>query len=227
LGFWSLGFPSDFGLRIFHPFCLLPFPRYDPSAVPVPKLHIFTAIHAEAKAIRPILPLGVELTVIGIRAVRLPQQIEARAILMAGFAGALDPSLSIGDIVHDNPPGTIHTSTQIVATPADKAALFARTGAKAVDMENALARALADRLSIPFFGIRAISDTAADSLDPAILSFVDETGRLRPAALAKTLLQRPALIPQLNQLRLNSAIAGRALANALRTFLEKNNQLFS
>jgi adenosylhomocysteine nucleosidase len=192
--------------------------------LPPPKLHIFTAIHAEAKAIRPVLPPGVELTIIGIRAVRLPQQLQAGTIIMAGFAGALDPSLRIGDIVHDDPPGTIHTSTQIIATPADKAALFAQTGAKAVDMENAIVRAMADRLSIPFFGVRAISDTATDSLDPAILSFVDETGRLRPAALAKTVLQRPALIPQLNHLRLNSAIAGRTLANALRVFFVKNPQ---
>jgi adenosylhomocysteine nucleosidase len=169
----------------------------------------------------------VQLTVIGIRAVRLPQQIEARAILMAGFAGALDPLLRIGDIVHDDPPGTIHTSTQIVATPTDKATLYKSTGAKAVDMETAIVRALAQRLGISFVGIRAISDTAADSVDPAVLNFVDETGRLRPAALAKALLQRPSLIPQLNHLRANSAIAARALTDALRAFLEKNTQLFS
>jgi purine-nucleoside phosphorylase len=151
---------------------------------------------------------------------------ETRTILMAGFAGALDPRLAIGDIVWDEPAGTIYTSNEIVATAAEKAALFARTGTGAVDMENAMVRKFAERMGARFFGIRAISDTANEDLDPRVLQFVDETGRPRPAAIAKGLLLRPALIPTLNRLRINSAIAGRALAVAVRTFLEENGELF-
>jgi hypothetical protein len=190
------------------------------------KLHIFTAIRAEARALRAVVPKDAELTVIGIRAVRLPRQIDARGIILAGFAGALDPILGVGDIVRDDPPGSIYTSSDIVATAREKADLFARTGARAVDMENATVRRFAEQIGVPFFGIRAISDTANEDLDPRVLRFVDETGRPRPAAIAKGLLLRPALIPTLNRLRINSAIAGRALAVAVRTFLEENGELF-
>jgi len=118
---------------------------------------------------------------------------------MAGFAGALDPALRVGDIVKDDSSGSIYTSKDIVATAAGKAELFRRTGAKAVDMENAIVRQFADRLGIRFIGIRAISDAADEAIDPAILQFIDETGRIRPAALAKGLIQKPAIVPELNR----------------------------
>jgi adenosylhomocysteine nucleosidase len=157
----------------------------------------------------------------------MPAKIEASAIMMAGFAGALDPALRVGDIVEDDPGGTIYTSKELVATVADKAELFHQTGAKAVDMENAIVRQFADRLGIRFIGVRAISDTADEAVDPAIMQFIDETGRVRPAALTKVLIQKPAIVPVLNRLRRNSAIAGRALAFAVKTFLDENKELFT
>lgn len=199
--------------------------RYDPSALSGSKLHIFTAIRAEAAAIRGILPDGVELTIIGIRAVRLPQHVDARAIILAGFAGALDPALAIGDIVQDSPPGTIYTSSEIVATAAEKAALFRRTGAKAVDMETAIVRNFAERLGARFVGIRAISDTAREDVDPLVLKFIDETGRLRPHAIATALIRKPAVVRTLHRLRANTAVAGRSLAAAVGIFLKSNPEL--
>jgi len=190
------------------------------------KLHIFTAIDAEANAIRAVLPESVKLTVIGIRGVRLPEVADASGILMAGFGGALDPVLKVGDVVWDDPPGVIYTSTQLVSTPAEKALLRERTGARAVDMENAIVRALAVRLGVPFFGVRAVSDTAEEAVDPLVLKLVDDTGRVRARAMARTLMQRPGIIPILNRLRINSGIAGRALANAVRIFLDENAKLY-
>jgi hypothetical protein len=168
-----------------------------------------------------MLPAGVGLTVIGIRAVRLPKGIEASAVIMAGFAGALDPVLGIGDIVRDDPVGTIYTSTKIVATVDEKAELFRRTGAKAVDMENEIVRKFAEGLGIRFFGIRAISDTADESVDPMVLGFIDEVGRLRPGAIAGGLIRKPAIISTLNRLRTNTDIAGRSLAVAVRALIEE------
>jgi hypothetical protein len=189
------------------------------------KLHIFTAIRAEARALRAVVPKDAELTVIGIRAVRLPRQIDARGIILAGFAGALDPILGVGDIVRDDPPGSIYTSSEIVATALEKAYLFARTGARAVDMENAIVRRFAEQMGVPFFGIRAISDTAGEEVDPLVLRFLDETGRVRPGAIAMGLIQKPAIVSTLNRLRINSAIAGRSLAAAVRILLEENREL--
>jgi hypothetical protein len=207
-------------------FCILHFCLYDPSALPVRKLHIFTAIHAEANAIRAQLPEGVSLSVIGIRAVRLPEIADASAILMAGFGGGLDPILKVGDVVWDDPPGVIYTSTEIVSTAAEKALLRERTRARVVDMENGIVRALAVRLGVPFFGVRSVSDTAKEAVDPLVLKLVDETGRSRAGAMARALLHRPQIIPTLNRLRINSGIAGRALAKTLRTFLDENKELY-
>lgn len=131
---------------------------------------------------------------------------------MAGFGGALDPGLKIGDVVIDDPPGRIYTSDALISTPEEKAELYARTGAQVVDMENAIVRTFAEHLGIRFVGIRAVSDTASDSLDPAVLTLVDDLGRLKPARLARTLICRPMLIPSLRALGRNAAIAADGLA---------------
>jgi adenosylhomocysteine nucleosidase len=189
------------------------------------KLHIFTAIQSEAKAIAPFLPTSVELTVIGIRAVRLPKRVEATAIIMAGFAGALDPALEIGDIIHDEPAGIIHTSRSIIATTAEKSSLFLSTGARAVDMENEIVRDFARQMGVPFFGIRAISDRANEALDPRVLELVDEVGTPIAGAIALGLLKSPFLVGTLNRLRINTSIAGRALAAAVKNLLDENREL--
>src|SRR5205823_10755715 len=118
------------------------------------KLLIFAAIQLEAEAIAealgarlksPIIPLPIEglampieLHTIGIKAVRLPQNLkrdEVAGIIMAGLAGALDHSLRPGDVIVDEAsirlPGALrfkvgkfHTSEGIIASPDSKAILF-------------------------------------------------------------------------------------------------------
>ena len=195
---------------------------------------IFTAVHAEASAIAEAVRthgrLGtVDIRVIGIRAAHLPSDVatpEIRGIILAGFAGALDPTLRIGDVVVDGLPpqgsgkatfraGRIHTSSEIVATPTEKAALFQQTGAIAVDMEGETVRRFADSLGVSFIHVRAISDTAADTLDPALLNFVDDFGRVRLLALVCGLLRRPRLIPKLVRLGVNSRLAGIRLGKVV------------
>jgi hypothetical protein len=169
---------------------------------------------------------------IGIKAKFLPKQLPNNAvIIMAGLAGGLDPSLKIGDVLIDSlsdisppelsyPRGLIHTADRIVPTPADRAALFAQTGAQAVDMENAHVRAFAKAFEIPYLGIRAISDCATDTLNPAVARFIDELGRVKPTALARELIRRPKLALELNQLRKASTLAVNNLAAAVRTLVE-------
>lgn len=153
------------------------------------------------------------------------------AIIMAGLAGALHPALQIGDVVidaaSDKIPGNlkfrrgkIYTADRLIATPAVKADLFHATGALVVEMENAIIRAAANAAGIPFIGIRAVSDTADQALDPAVLGLVDNLGRMRPLAIAGTLLRRPALIPYLNRLGAASRLAADRLAEAVREILD-------
>jgi len=203
-------------------------------------IHIFTAIDLEARYIRKALrrdgSFSVEPRPIGIRAVDLPATCDlqcAQCVILAGFAGALDPSLRIGDVVLDCPPGwiaefnghrgSICCSPHIVSTPQQKSELFRRTGALAVDMESEIVRARAVEAGIPLISIRAISDSADQSLNPSLLKLIDPLGRPKPIALAKALLRRPALMADLLQLRSASSSAGESLGEAVARLLPQLN----
>jgi adenosylhomocysteine nucleosidase len=202
-------------------------------------LLIFTALRYEAvalnKALRPDNQ-SLRIHVIGPSAQNLPKNGDVagcRGIIMAGLAGALDPALDDGDIIIDQPlgdtlqdarwhRGRIHTSDHLIATPAEKAALFASSGAAVVDMETAKARAFAERTGVPFLAIRAVSDRADQPLDPATVSWVTPAGGLRAGKVAVTLLRRPTMVPQLMRLRRRSNLAMQNLAEAIREILARS-----
>lgn len=204
---------------------------------------ILTAVQIEAKAIARALglrrankvswnsdghqKLPISLYMAGMRAVHPPamEPRELRCILMAGLAGGLDPSLQIGDLVIDDQStfatqvkavrGQIFTSKTLIATPAEKADCFDGSRAAAVDMENQIVRAWAAKMDIPFLGIRAISDGADHSLDPAIVNAVDEFGRVRPIPLAAGLLARPTRIASLIRVGRHAKAAAKRLGKAV------------
>lgn len=206
------------------------------------RIMILTAVRAETLAVAKALGLSnythdvwsdsdgeIHLYTIGIRAKRLPalqaEQLPC-CIILAGFAGALDPSLAVGDVVLDScsagwaigfrgRTGKLATAEHLIATPAQKAELFAQSGALAVDMENQIVSAWAAAAGIPFVSVRAISDSADETLDPAVLRLVDEMGRVKPLALMGALIRRPALIPQLLRLGAASRLAGERLGEAV------------
>jgi adenosylhomocysteine nucleosidase len=198
---------------------------------------IFTAMEMEARGIATVLRLvgaQIDLRVVGIRACRLPAELpEASVIIMAGLAGALDPGLKVGDIVcecadpHPCPlpeywaRGQIHTSDRMISTPLEKAELFRQTGAKAVDMENAIVKREAEKAGIRFVGIRAISDTAADAVDAELFKIVDEVGKVRPMAAAGLFLRNPGLIKQARRLQADSEKALDALGAAVLNYLRQ------
>jgi len=194
-------------------------------------LLILTALRYEADAITPRLRdiEGVDVSVVGPRCHGLSRvkAIEGYGgIIIAGLGGALDPTLNIGDVVVDqdsdlNIPagpwrrGLIHTTDGVVASVADKRALFAATGALVADMENAIARAFTANRGAAFLGIRAISDGADDPLDPATLRWIGPAGALRPVPLLADLCRRPARIPALWRLGRRSRVAVEKLADAV------------
>lgn len=209
-------------------------------------LLILTAVTLEAKAIADALEMAcpkpgksskaerngisITLALTGVSALDLPNE-PAALVLMAGLAGALDPSLAVGDIVVDDwpaslpvPPGVrrgpIYTDHQIAATPEEKAALFAQTQSLAVDMENAAVRDWARRQGTQFGAIRAISDRADQTLDPAVLRLIDVWGRPKPMAIAQTLLRRAKLIPHLIRLGRDSKAAAERLGQSIRGVIE-------
>jgi len=174
----------------------------------------------------------------GIGAGHLPQPAAldgVSIILLCGVAGALDPALTIGDVILDDPGhrisdsslyrrGRIHTAGEIISTPAKKATLYADTGTLAVDMEQSIVRDFAAQRHIPVIGLRAISDTADQILDSAVLNLVDDLGRPRATRIASALIRRPSLARHLNRLNSNTKIALKNLSAALIFAADHLNQ---
>jgi adenosylhomocysteine nucleosidase len=200
---------------------------------------ILTALAMEAKAIAAEFGTAPhDLQIIGIRASRLDRNALAQyqKILLAGLAGALDPTLNIGDIVAFPPspgipgegwgegltvrPGKIHATDHVISSPEEKQTLFRQTGCLAVDMESDIVSQAAAEANLPFIHIRAISDTAADALPPNLSAWIDDLGNPRLPRLATDLALHPNQIPAMIRLGKNSRLAVRNLARAVRQIVQ-------
>lgn len=164
-----------------------------------------------------------------------------QAVIAAGLCGGLDPAIPRGAIVVPDaightgaadtrpipsPPrpgirqmsvtGLLVTCDTVVSTPAAKQALHAATGAVAVDMESWWIAAIAARAGIPCHVIRAVSDTAAESIpsDIAMLAAITSPARQAGAAL-RLAWRRPLAIGELAELREHAHHAADALAEYL------------
>jgi adenosylhomocysteine nucleosidase len=181
----------------------------------------------------PVGPIGkwdVSVKMIGIRAAGL-NSIEippnTKLIIMAGLAGGLDPSLSIGDVIVAGAPDWVRiperikrrevvTTDRAVTSIAAKAEVYAKTHAAAVDMETSIVRDWAKSKEIDFVAIRAISDTASDAIDPRVMTLVDAYGNPRPTHVGSYLLGNPLRLRQLMKLGTNSKRAAENLGKAVR-----------
>ncbi len=102
-------------------------------------------------------------------------------VLLCGYAGALDPALPHAALVADGwrPDGgwpdsvaiaSCETISTVAATPPEKSALRSRTGAAICDMEFSWVRGVCQELGLPCGFLRAISDTASDTLPARALA---------------------------------------------------------
>ena len=154
---------------------------------------------------------------------------EPAIVYSAGFAGALDPSLKVGEVLR---PGRIVNagdgSSEIlggadgvlvtfgsVASPAQKKSLRESFGARAVDMESAAVARAAEARGIAFDAVKAISD-ASDFELPSMDRFVDPEGRFSEWRFAFFVAVRPWMWGRVIRLARNSSRASRALCAALR-----------
>lgn len=116
-------------------------------------------------------------------------------VVSVGFAGALQPGMSSGDLVLDIqgadaelPPaarelaatqgtplhfGKIIHSDKVLASPAEKRALGQAQRASAVDMETSSIRAWAGRRGTPAMAVRVVLDGVDDRLPSAVPSGED------------------------------------------------------
>jgi adenosylhomocysteine nucleosidase len=200
-------------------------------------------IHDQAQASRPFRFFEKENTVLvcgGIGAEAARRATEAvislyapTLICSAGFAGALDPGLRVGDVLEpcqvinfadasrieteklaNTPPDKILITYNGVATPAQKRTLRDSYAADAVDMEAAAVARAAEVRGIPFAAVKVISDEV-DFVFPSMERFVDSSGRFHEAQFAIYAAVRPWLWPRVIHLARNSNRASRALCARL------------
>ena len=166
----------------------------------------------------------------------------AGKVISFGIAGALDPARRPGDIVlashvedhagHRFPTDSawrqelatsyrhigsvteapIITTEGAVADVRDKATLFHRTKAVAVDMESAGVAAAALENGIPFLAIRVIADTSTFTLPNCALVGLGKDGSARPGTVLAHLAARPWEFVALVKLTAASKIAMRCLS---------------
>ena len=166
---------------------------------------------------------------------------QLRAVVSFGIAGALDPSLKVGDLIlahsvldgsdrlpvavdlregwarHLRETGAAFHEMPIAGVdiplliPADKAALRASSGADAVDMESHVAAAFAARHGLPFGAIRVVSDRADHVLPPAAGTAMRPDGSVDVLGVLGSLARDPGQIPALIATARDAAVAFRAL----------------
>ncbi len=111
--------------------------------------------------------------------------------------------------------GTVVGADTIIASVAEKAALYANTGAIAVDMESHIAARVAARHDLPFAIIRTISDNADQALPPAALVGMKPDGGVALGAILASLARNPTQLPALIRTGRDAGAAFKALG---RTF---------
>ncbi|MGH6988834.1 MAG: hypothetical protein ACREFD_07590 [Stellaceae bacterium] len=115
--------------------------------------------------------------------------------------------------------GLILGADHIVPTRRLKRAMFAQTGAVAVDIESGAVARMAMRTGIPFVVLRAIADPASRDLPPAAAVGLDDDGRPALGSVLMSVAIRPWQVPALIRLALETRRALQALARAADALL--------
>jgi adenosylhomocysteine nucleosidase len=150
-------------------------------------------------------------------------------VYSAGYAGALDPRLKVGEIIRaarvinagDGSSAQIAggdgvlVSYPAVATPAQKLKLRESYQAQAVDMEAAAVARAAEARGVGFSALKVISDEFNFEF-PATGRFVDSAGRFHEMSFAWFAAVRPWLWLPVMRLARNSGRASRILCEEIR-----------
>ena len=153
-------------------------------------------------------------------------------LIFAGFAGALEDSLRVGDVraastvmdgtgAHWTPTlatsiasAPLFTAPCLIGDPAEKRRLGSRHDAAIVDMESAhVARWCAER-DLPWACVRAVSDDVETRLSRELLALMN-SGRVSTWRVLKALARRPRLVIEMIRLAHATNHAARALARVL------------
>jgi nucleoside phosphorylase len=165
------------------------------------------------------------------------REVQPVRVISVGFAGALDASLRVGHVFEPrtviNAADGVRTecgagdgilvSSATVAGKDQKSRFSKAYGASAVDMEAAAVAQGAQARGVEFGALKVISD-AADFDLPAVDHFVADDGRFQSVRFACHVALRPWLWRATISLARNSAKAGRALSDALTSYLGRESR---
>jgi hypothetical protein len=99
----------------------------------------------------------------------------------------------------------------MVAAAVAKSELWQKSGACAVDMETLGIVEAAAEAGLPWGAVRAITDTAAETVPAACLQMLRADGRVAVGQLFRIICRSPLVLHQLVHLARNSALAHRHL----------------
>ena len=163
-------------------------------------------------------------------------------LVSTGFCGALDPALKLSDIFvaskisipnctipnrdregvgafcPANPTphqtGTLLSINRVAVTRTEKSQLH-QTGAAAVEMEAAGVAAKAQEYNLPFYCIRVVTDTAAESFPLDFNQMRDASGRFSRSKILVAACRNPSVFPKLLKFNKISKHAAQALGDFL------------
>jgi adenosylhomocysteine nucleosidase len=181
---------------------------------------------------------------------RLLDSVAVSAVVVVGVAGGLTEDLPAGALlvarevrdgdlpvpapdlgwltrVRDDPGvlgGTIVSRRSMPCTRESKASVHGglTPGEPAVvDLETAAVARVAAGRGVPYIAVRAVSDTAGESLPLDFNRFRDPSGGIDRMAIARHALLRPGLIAPLWRLRKRVALCNESLARMIVPLLEE------
>ncbi len=175
-------------------------------------------------------PRQVRVEMIGVGAESVEQRLlellekwQPERLILAGFAGALTNELQLGCVFcasnfstspSDLPQAILHSSSSVIETAAERAALAEKTGASCVDMESATVSRIA--VGIPLLVLRAITDTPDAPIPiPFSVSYDLAKQKIQSSSILFWLMTRPARWPAFIRFLRDVRCARRALTDAL------------
>jgi adenosylhomocysteine nucleosidase len=165
----------------------------------------------------------------------LSQSNSPSLIIAAGFCGALQPDLKVGDVAiatevvnqsgYSWPAtGTINQSEQpkcrlltvnhLIANAAEKKRLGECHQSNIVDMESAVVAEMCAVRDVPFLAVRAVSDSVDTELSPELIRLLSG-GHVSAWRAFRALLRRPSLMGEFRRLAWDTRLAARKLAETL------------
>ena len=174
---------------------------------------------------------------------------DIEALFVVGVGGALSPDRAAGDLVVADSvkdqsgelaapdpsllqralasegvvKGGVVSADEIVVGPPAKQALWQSVGGgpfQVVDLESATYARLAGARGIPYLVLRAISDTAAESLPLDFNEFRSSDGRINRGKVARHLIFHPHLVGPLKGLRTRLRECAVSMADVVEEILK-------